>query len=157
MNFGESRVMSRNAGLSSHASARRFLGWVRMARTIAALVAALLIASCGGGGYGGSHPQAPPPVTPLDFADSGMAVIRARPGAEGVTLLEDRPVSLRETGPQRRITLLDAAGTVRARYSPPQGFFLIDFAQHPSGEITVALASAKTVTLVRLDRAGARS
>jgi hypothetical protein len=62
-----------------------------------------------------------------------------------------------ETGPQRRLTLLDAGGAVRARYSPPQGLSLIDFAQHPSGEITVALASARTVTLVRLDRAAARS
>src|SRR5258706_9672961 len=86
-----------------------------------------------------------------------MSVIRVRPGVDGVTLLEEKAISLFETGPQRRITLLDAAGTVRARYSPPQGFSLIDFAQHPSGEITVALASAKTVTLVRLDRAGARS
>jgi hypothetical protein len=128
-----------------------------MARTFAPLVAALLIASCGGGGYGGSQPQMPPPVTPLDFADPGMAVIKVRPGVEGVTLLEEKPSSLIETGPQRRVTLLDAAGTVRARYSPPQGFSLIDLAQHPSGEITVALASTRTVTLVRLDRAGARS
>ena len=127
-----------------------------MARIAAALVAALLVGSCSGGGYGGSQPPVQPPASP-DFADAGMAVIKVRAVVDGVTLLEEKPVSLLETGPQRRITLLDAAGTVRARYSPPQGFSLIDFAQHPSGEITVAIASAKTVTLVRLDRAGARS
>ena len=56
-----------------------------------------------------------------------------------------------------RDALLDQRGAVRARYSPPPGFFLIDFAQHASGEITVALATARTVTLVRLDRAAAVS
>src|SRR4249920_2096558 len=126
-----------------------------MTRMVAALVAAFLVASCSGGGYGGTVSQ-PPPPPPLDFADSGMAVVKARPGVDGVTLLEEKAISILETGPQRRITLLDAAGNVRARYSPPQGFSLIDFAQHPSGEITAALASAKAVTLVRLDRAGAR-
>jgi len=129
-----------------------------MTRMFAALAAAFFVASCSGGGYGGavSQPPPPPPVAPLDFADPGMAVIKVRAGVDGVTLLEEKAISILETGPQRRITLLDAAGTVRARYSPPQGFSLIDFAQHPSGEITAALASAKAVTLVRLDRAGAR-
>jgi hypothetical protein len=91
-----------------------------------------------------------PPVGPLDFADSGMAVIKARPerrrrdapGGEGVSILE--------TGPQRRLTLLDAGGAVRAL--PPRRAFLIDFAQHPSGDHGGA-RPARTVTLVRLDRA----
>jgi len=130
-----------------------------MRRMVAALVAAFFVASCSGGGYGGtvSQPPPPPPVAPLDFADPGTAVIKVRSSLDGVTLLEEKAIPILETGPQRRITLLDAAGAVRARYSPPQGFSLIDFAQHPSGEITVALASARTITLVRLDRAGARS
>jgi len=149
--------MSRKEGFLSPATKRPLLRFVRMARLFAALAAAWLIASCGGGGYGGSQPQVPPPVTPLDFADPGMAVVKARPSPDGVTVLEEKAASILETGPQRRITLLDGNGVVRARYSPPQGFSLIDFAQHPSGEITVALASARTVTLVRLDRAAARS
>src|SRR6476659_8283841 len=98
--------MSRNGGFSSPTAGCSSLGWVRMARMFAALAAALFIASCGGGGYGGSQPQVPPPVTPLDFADSGMAVIKARPSVDGVTLLEEKASSILETGPQRRITLL---------------------------------------------------
>src|SRR5260221_4167819 len=86
-----------------------------------------------------------------------MAVIKVRPSVDGVTLLEEKLTSLLESGPQRRITLLDQRGAVRARYSPPPGSSLIDFAQHASGEISVALATARTVTLVRLDRAVAVS
>jgi hypothetical protein len=93
----------------------------------------------------------PPPVVPLDYAVAGMAVIKVRTGPDGVALLEEKLTSLLETGPQRRITLLDAAGVVRGRYSAPAGSSLIDFAQHPSGEISAVLATARTVTLVRLD------
>ena len=82
-----------------------------------------------------------------------MAVVKARASVDGVTLLEEKPTSLLETGPQRRITMLGPDGAVRARYSPPQGFSLIDFAQHAQGEVSVALASARAVTLVQLDRA----
>jgi len=89
-----------------------------MTRMFAALAAAFFVASCSGGGYGGavSQPPPPPPVAPLDFADPGMAVIKVRAGVDGMTLLEEKATSILETGPQRRITLLDGAGAVRARY-----------------------------------------
>src|SRR5258706_2030876 len=123
----------------------------------AALLAAVFVASCGGGG-GGSPPEAPPPaIQLLDFSETAMAVIKVRSSLNGVTLLEEKLTSLLESGPQRRITLLDQRGAVRARYSPPPGSSLIDFAQHASGEMSVALATARTVTLVRLDRAAAVS
>ncbi|MGZ5676117.1 MAG: hypothetical protein ACXWHC_15080 [Usitatibacter sp.] len=115
-------------------------------------MAALLVAACGGGG--GSQPEVTPRVMPLDFAIAGMAVIKVRSSSDGVTLLEEKLTSLLESGPQRSITLLDNGGAVRGRYSAPPGFSLIDFAQHPSGEISVALATARTVTLSRLDRFG---
>ena len=124
-------------------------------RIVAALLVALSVASCGGGGGAGSQPEMPPPVAPLDVAVSGMAVIKVRSSVDGVTTLEEKLTSLVQTGPERRITLLDQAGAVRARYSPPAGSSLIDFAQHASGEISVALATARTVTLVRLDRVAA--
>ena len=124
-------------------------------RLAAPLAAAFVLASCSGGGY--SQPQAPPPPPPpstgVDFADAGMAVVKVRSSVDGVTVLEEKLTGLRDTGPQRRLTLLDTSGGVRARYSPPEGFSLIDFAQHPSGQVTVALASARAVTLARLDHA----
>jgi hypothetical protein len=117
---------------------------------LAILLAAVLVASCGGGG--GTQTNTPPPVMPLDYAVSGMAVIKVRTSPDGVALLEEKLRPLLDPGPERRITLLDGSGDVRARYSAPAGSSLIDFAQHPSGEITIALATARTVTLVRLDR-----
>lgn len=142
------------------AGARPKIFGMRVARILAASSFALLVASCGGGGgYGGtvSQPPPPPPAGPLAFTETGMAVIKVRASTDGVTLMEEKAAPLTEIGPQRRITLLDAAGAVRARYSPPAGSSLVDFAQHASGEITVALATARTVTLVRLDRGAAPS
>lgn len=125
---------------------------VVLASSVVALIAsvAVLVASCGGGG-------SPPTVAPLDLAIAGMAVVKMRSGPDGLALLEETLTSLSETGPQRRLTLLDNDGAVRARYSAPQGYSLIDFAQHPSGDVSVALATATTVTLVRLDRFAAVS
>src|SRR5690349_13889649 len=123
------------------------------AAPFAAIAFAVVLASCGGGG-GSAGVQAPPPAPALDVRTAGTAVVKVRQGPDGVTLLEEALTSLSQAGPQRRITLLDPGGAVRGRYSAPAGFFLIDFAQHASGDVSVALASAKTVTLVRLDRLG---
>jgi hypothetical protein len=120
------------------------------ARTFAAFLVAVLVASCGGGGS--PKPEPPPQVVPLDLAIPGMAVIKARSAPDGIALLEEKLTSLFETGPERRLTLLDNNGAVRGRYSAPAGYSLVDFAQHPSGEVTLALATTRTVTLLRLDR-----
>lgn len=122
-------------------------------RFVVALLAAIAVASCGGGGGPSAPPDMPPPPS-LAFTTSGMAVVKVRSSLDGATVMEERLTPLSQIGPQRRITLLDQAGAVRARYSPPAGSSLIDFAQHASGEITAALATARTVTLVRLDRTG---
>ena len=83
---------------------------------------------------------------------TGMAVIKVQNGAQGVTLMSEKLTSLLESGPERSITLLDNSGAVSGRYSAPSGWALIDFTQHPSGEISAVLATARTVRLVRLDR-----
>ena len=94
-----------------------------------------------------------PPVS-INLSVSGMAVIKVRTGAQGVTLMVETLTALSESGPERSITLLDDDGAVSGRYSAPSGWALIDFAQHPSGEISAVLATARTVRLVRLDRTG---
>ncbi len=81
-----------------------------------------------------------------------MAVIKVQNGAQGVTLMSEKVTSLLESGPERSITLLDNSGAASGRYSAPSGWALIDFTQHPSGEISAVLATARTVRLVRLDR-----
>lgn len=83
-----------------------------------------------------------------------MAVVKVRSSIDGATLLEEKPSPITQPGPQRRITFVDSSGTVRTRYAAASGASLIDFAQHASGEISVALATNRTVTLVRVSRNG---
>jgi hypothetical protein len=116
--------------------------------------AAIALASCGGGGGGGDMvPPAPPPPLSINLAVTGMDVIKVRAGAQGVTLMAERLTSLTEPGPDRSITVLDNSGVVSGRFAAPSGWAIIDFAQHPSGEISAVLATARTVRLVRFDRA----
>ena len=116
-------------------------------------LATLLATSCGGGGSY-SPPATPPAAPKVDFSETGMAVVKVRASLDGATLLEEKASPITEAGPQRRITLVDSSGAVRARYAAPAGTSLIDFAQHASGEISVALATARTVILVRVARNG---
>jgi hypothetical protein len=117
----------------------------------------VLLASCGGGG--GSPSNAPPPLTtppaPLELSVPGKAVVKIRVAASGTTVMEERLQPLTHAGgPDRSLEIFDASGALTGRFTPPPDFALIDFAQHPAGEITLALATAKSVTLVRLSRSG---
>src|SRR5262245_61446766 len=119
--------------------------------------AAIAVVSCGGGGGGDIAPPTPlpPPPVSIDLAVTGMDVIKVRAGAQGVTVMEERLTSLTEPGPDGGMPVLDKRRAVSGRCSAPSGWAIIDFAQHPSGEISVGLATARTVRLVRVDRAGA--
>ncbi len=89
---------------------------------------------------------------PIDVELTDRAVIKVRADTLGATTMEEKLTSIFETGPNRRITSLDGAGAVSGRYTAPDGWSIVDFARHPSGETTVILATAKTVKLTRLDR-----
>lgn len=118
---------------------------------------AVLVSSCGGGGggYSSSPPPPPPPPASVDLAVTGKAVVKVRFDAPGTTVMEERLTALGQPGPDRSLEILDANATVTGRYSAPAGMSLIDFTQHPSGEVTAAVATAKTVRLVRLSRLAA--
>lgn len=118
-----------------------------MKRFIGLLTAAALAASCGGGG---SSPAAP--AAPLDVSIGGASAIKARTAGMAITVLEERPISLTTPGPGRRLAFLDADGSTAAQYVAPAGSVLVDFAQHPSGEVTAVTATARALRLVRLDR-----
>jgi hypothetical protein len=107
-------------------------------------VVALGLAGCGRG----AAPEQ------LDLSIAGRAVLKVRGGAESLALLEEKLTSLRESGPDRRLTILDHSAGVAGGYSAPSGWALIDFALHPSGQITAVLATTREVKLVRLDRFG---
>ena len=118
----------------------------------------LAVAACGGsGGSTTGTPQPPPPAPPgpLELSVTSKAVVKVRAVAAGTTVMEERLQPLVHAGgPDRTLEIFDANGAPTGRYAAPAGFSLIDFAQHPAGEITVALATATAVNLVRLSRSG---
>jgi len=119
----------------------------------AVMTGSLLVAACGGGG--GDSAMAPAPPAPVQISVTGVAVTKVQVGPPGIAALEERLHALTDPGPDRKLVLLDAGGAQVAQYVPPAGWSLIDFARHPSGETTVALAAARDVKLVRLDRLAA--
>jgi hypothetical protein len=69
-------------------------------------------------------------------------------------LLEERLNSIFEDGPQRTLAILQTDGHTAQTYMPPPGWSVVDFALHPSGDISVILTTAKEVRIVRLDPKG---
>jgi hypothetical protein len=131
-----------------------------LVRALGAMIVVALVSSCGGaGGSSPSQPTPPPPPPPppvaIKIAVSGSAVVKAQSNTVGIAALEQRLTALTEPGPDRSLAIFDAHGTATGRYTAPEGFALIDFAQHPSGEISVALATATSVKFARIDRSGA--
>lgn len=97
----------------------------------------------------------PPPPTDLRFV--GGSVRKAVPLADGLLVLIDTPLNLNvDWGfPKRALQAMDAAGTVRWQIASSTDHELLDFAAHPSGDVTALFASVAGFHLVRLDAAGA--
>jgi hypothetical protein len=124
---------------------------IRLSRTGIASCLTIVLASCGGGGTGVAVQPTPPPPVSINLDTTGTAVMKVQSGAQGVALMAEKLTSLLESGPERTITFLDNDGVTSGRYSAPSGWALIDFAQHPSGQVSAVLATARMVRLVRLD------
>jgi hypothetical protein len=121
------------------------------------LLAVTAIAGCSGGGNGTPQAVVPDPVPhvlPLTLDTPGRAVTKIRARSSGLVMLEETLAALTAPAPLRTIGIVDGAGRVTARYEPPAGWALIDFAVHPSGDITVVIATQRDVRIVRLDGAG---
>jgi hypothetical protein len=115
----------------------------------AALALALLLAACGGGGSGGG--EAPPL---LSLAIPGQAVVKVRSGSQGIVALGEKPQAIDDSAPRTRKLLWVQGGVQAGQYLPPPGWSLLDFAVHPSGEVSAVLGSDVALRLVRLDAAG---
>lgn len=120
---------------------------------VLALMSAALVACGGGGGSAGGGGGDP---TPLQLATPGEAVIKLRSrGAGWVALAETpRPLEL-PVVPQRRLLVSQPDGrAVGVDYRTPAGWSLLDFALHPSGQISLLLAGQRELRLLRLSADG---
>jgi hypothetical protein len=109
------------------------------------LVFALLVA-CGA--------SKTPPTNSVDLAVAGQTVTKVRTAGDEVVLLEERLTSIFENGPQRTLAVLKSDGRTAQPYMPPPGWSVVDFAVHPSGDISAILTTAREVRIVRLDPKG---
>jgi hypothetical protein len=116
-----------------------------------------LLAACGGGSDSGprqgGEPPPPPPPQPVQYALSNAAIVKV--GAHGdtwVALAESQKVET-QTRPERRLLFAKASGTPVV-YTPPAGWSLLDFALHPSLEVSAILGTDHAVRLLRFDSRG---
>ena len=124
-------------------------------QSVAAIAMALVLGSCGGGGSSSTGTTPLPPPSPITLDVSGSAVIKIRPRGNGLVVLEEKLSPLTAPGPIRALEILDELGHLVKRFDPPAGWLLIDFAVHPLGDVSLALANNREVRLVRIDGAGA--
>lgn len=124
----------------------------RTSSILAALLCfgAALLAGCGNG----ATPKEAPPAKTVDLAVTGRTVTKARTDGNSVVLLEERLTSLFEDGPQRTLAILQGDGHTVQTYTSPAGWSVVDFAVHPSGDISAILTTTREVRIVRLDANG---
>jgi hypothetical protein len=90
----------------------------------------------------------------VDLAVTGQTVTKVRAAGTEVVLLEERLTSIFEDGPQRTLAILQKDGHSAHPYIPPRGWSVVDFAVHPSGDVSVVLTTATEVRIVRLNPEG---
>lgn len=126
---------------------------VRRNRAITAILSAFLCSAivfligCGA--------KSPPPGNAVDLAVAGRTVTKVRTASKQVVLLEERLTSIFEDGPQRTLSILESDGRTVRPFPTPAGWSVVDFAVHPSRDISVILTTATDVRIVRLDPSGA--
>jgi hypothetical protein len=99
-------------------------------------------------------PEERPVIKPVKLSLSGVTVTKMRTAGNAIILLEERLTSIFEDGPQRTLALLQSDGKPIQSYIPPAGWSVVDFAVHPSGDISAVLTTAQQVRIVRLDSNG---
>lgn len=111
-------------------------------------------AGAGGEGEGGSGGWT---VGSLDLRYDWVfprKVERARPGSGWLVLLERTQLLSEYWAPGRELAWLDAAGQVVRAHGSTADSAVLDFAQHPSGELTVLVSTTEHYALRRFDERG---
>lgn len=93
-----------------------------------------------------------PPTNSIDLAVASHTVTKVRTAGSQVVFLEEHLNSIFEDGPQRTLAILQSDGHTVQPYIPPAGWSVIDFAVHPSGDISAVLTTFTQVRIVRLDQ-----
>src|SRR3954466_1116085 len=108
----------------------------------------------GCGSNDGTAPKETPPIQTIDLSVSGQTVTKVRTVGSEVVFLEQRLTSIFEDGPQRTLAILESDGHTLQPYMAPLGWSVVDFAVHPSGDISAILTTATEVHIVRLNSTG---
>jgi len=90
----------------------------------------------------------------VDISIAGQTITKARTTGNEVAFLEEQLNSIFEDGPRRSLALVNGSGEPIYPYTTPTGWSLVDFAIHPSGDLSLVLTTSKEVRLVRLDPNG---
>lgn len=130
-----------------------FIAHVSVRRTSILLKALLCLAVVNLVGCGTTDRATPPPNA-VNVAVSGQTVTKVRSAGNEVALLEQRLTSIFEDGPQRTLAIVQSDGHSLQSYTAPAGWSIVDFAVHPSGDISAVLTTAREVRVVRLDSQG---
>lgn len=115
-------------------------------------VTAIILVGCGGGT---SDVAEAPEMGTVDINVDGQTVTKARVAGNNFAFLEEQLNSIFEDGPRRSLALVSGNGEPLHPFATPAGWSLIDFAVHPSGDLSLVLTTSKEVRLVRLDHNGA--
>jgi hypothetical protein len=114
-------------------------------------VTATLLVACGGGA---TDSEVAPETGTVDISVAGQTVTKVRAAGNEVAFLQEQLTSIFEDGPRRSLVLLKGNGEPLQPYAIPAGWSLVDFAMHPSGDLTAVLTTSREVRLVRLDHNG---
>jgi len=120
---------------------------VKPCREVGLLASMALLIACGGGGTPVSEPALTP--NPPSLMLSGVAVNKFRASGDEWGVMTERLLPLVDVTAPERSLLLSNGNNPAQSVDLPQGWSLIDFALHPSGELSLMLA---TDTQLRLQR-----
>ena len=96
-----------------------------------------------------------PHISGVNLTVTGQTIAKVRTAGNKVVVLEEHLNSIFEDGPQRTLAILQSDERTLRPYVAPQGWSVVDFAVHPSGDISLVLTTATEVRIVRLDPDGA--
>jgi hypothetical protein len=123
---------------------------LRLSRVFLCATATLLVA-CGGGA---PVVEEAPETGTVDISLAGQTVTKVRAAGNNIAFLEEQLTSIFEDGPRRSLLFVKGNSEPLQPYTTPAGWSLVDFAMHPSGDLSVVLTTSREVRLVRLDHNG---